>query len=106
MVNVSVDEAGEVVLEAGDTGERRGNLDLGRIESPITGVTLEILVDLGDRVAKGQDLAVVEAMKMENTLTATVSGVIDEIYVDEGDTVYTDDALLHIDPDESDDAEK
>jgi len=100
MVNVSVDEAGEVVLEAGDTGERRGDLDLGTIESPITGVTLDIFVETGQHVDKGEELVVVEAMKMENTLTATVAGTVDDIFVDEGDTVFTDDPLLHIEPDD------
>jgi len=39
-------------------------------------------------------------MKMENTLTATVAGTVDDIFVDEGDTVFTDDPLLHIEPDD------
>lgn len=96
MVNVSVDPAGEVVLEHGET-ERRGELELGTLESPITGVTLEILVEEGDEVDQDEDVLVVEAMKMENTLCAPVDGVVDSIDVDEGDRVFTGDELLHID---------
>jgi len=96
MVNVSVDPAGEVVLEHGET-ERRGELELGTLESPITGVTLEILVETGDEVEQGEDVLIVEAMKMENTLCAPVDGVVESIDVEEGDRVFTGDELLHID---------
>jgi biotin carboxyl carrier protein len=96
MVNVSVDPAGEVVLEHGET-ERRGELELGTLESPITGVTLEILVEEGDEVEQDEDVLIVEAMKMENTLCAPVDGVVDSIDVEEGDRVFTGDELLHID---------
>lgn len=96
MVNVNVDPAGEIVLEHGET-ERRGELDLGTLESPITGVTLELLVEVGETVRKGQDVAIVEAMKMENTLCAPADGVVSEIDVEEGDRVFTGDELLQID---------
>lgn len=96
MVNVSVDQAGEVVLEHGET-ERRGELELGTLESPITGVTLEILIEEGDEVEQGEDVLIVEAMKMENTLSAPVDGTVESIDVEEGDRVFTGEELLHID---------
>ncbi len=96
MVNVSVDPAGEIVLEHGET-ERRGELDLGTLESPITGVTLELMVEVGDEVEEGQEVVIVEAMKMENTLCAPADGVVESIDVEEGDRVFTGDELLHID---------
>ncbi|MFB6352000.1 MAG: acetyl-CoA carboxylase biotin carboxyl carrier protein subunit [Bradymonadaceae bacterium] len=96
MVNVDVDPAGEVVLEHAET-ERRGELDLGTLESPITGVTLDVLVEPGDSVEQGDDVLIVEAMKMENTLCAPADGVIDRIEVEEGDRVFTGDDLLEID---------
>jgi len=96
MVNVDVDPAGEVVLEHAET-ERRGELDLGTLESPITGVTLEVLIAPGDTVEEGDAVMVVEAMKMENTLCAPATGRVEEVGVDEGDRVFTGDELLSID---------
>lgn len=96
MVNVSVDRAGDVVIEHGET-ERRGTLDLGTVESPITGVTVELLAEVGDVVEEGDDLLVVEAMKMENTVSAPVRGVVDSIHVRPGERVFTGDELVEID---------
>lgn len=96
MVNVNVDQAGEVVLEHAET-ERRGELDLGTVESPITGVTVEVLVDEGDRVEEGDGLLIVEAMKMENTLDAPVDGRVETIDVEQGERVFTGDELVQID---------
>ena len=96
MVNVDVDPAGEVVLEHAET-ERRGELDIGTLESPITGVTLEVLVEPGDEVEEGDAVLVVEAMKMENTLCAPADGVVETVDVEDGDRVFTGDELLHID---------
>lgn len=98
MVNVDVDPAGEVVLEHAET-ERRGELDLGTLESPITGVTVEVLVEPGETVDEGQDVMIVEAMKMENTLCAPATGVVEHVEVENGDRVFTGDELLNIDRD-------
>ena len=96
MVNVSVDQAGEVVLEHGET-ERRGELELGTLESPITGIVVETTVTPGEEVQEGDPVLVVEAMKMENTLCAPADGVVESIEVEDGDRVFTGDDLLHID---------
>lgn len=95
MVNVNVDLAGEVVIEHGET-ERRGTLDLGSVESPITGVTVDVLVSEGDTVEEGDGLLIVEAMKMENTISAPVDGVVDTIHVGSGDRIFTGDELVEI----------
>jgi len=96
MVNVNVDQAGEVVIEHAET-ERRGELDLGTVETPITGVTVELLVSEGDRVEEGDGLLVVEAMKMENTIDAPVSGRIEAIHIERGERVFTGNELVQID---------
>ena len=51
------------------------------------GRVISIRVAIGDVVQKGQVLATVEAMKMENPLKATRDGVISEVYVSGGDLV-------------------
>jgi biotin carboxyl carrier protein len=96
MMKVQVDPAGDVVLDHGTT-ERRGELDLGTLRSPITGVAIEILVSEGDTVEEGQPVMIVEAMKMENTLTAPVTGKVTAVEPEQGDRVHSDDVLLRID---------
>jgi 3-methylcrotonyl-CoA carboxylase alpha subunit len=51
----------------------------GLVRAPMHGKILAILVGPGDTVAKGQRLAVIEAMKMEHALSAPVAGVVAEI---------------------------
>jgi biotin carboxyl carrier protein len=53
------------------------------IESPIPGLVVALKVRVGDVVAKGQAVAVVEAMKMQNELTAQVGGTVSAIHVEE-----------------------
>jgi 3-methylcrotonyl-CoA carboxylase alpha subunit len=61
--------------EAGDQGAG------GAVRAPMHGKVLAILVTLGEKVARGQRLAVIEAMKMEHTLHAAVDGSVAEIAV-------------------------
>jgi geranyl-CoA carboxylase alpha subunit len=57
------------------------------VSAPMNGRVLAVLVQEGDRVAKGQCLAVLEAMKMEHQLVARRDGVIERIAVRAGDQV-------------------
>ncbi len=58
-----------------------------KIESWIPGTVIKISANAGDVVEKGQPVLTLEAMKMENEITAPMSGVIKEIFVKEGQTV-------------------
>jgi len=53
-----------------------------------------VRVSTGDRVAPGDTLVVVEAMKMENELKASVAGVVGEVRVQAGQPVNAGDVLL------------
>ena len=64
------------------------------IESPIPGLVVAIRVQVGDTVAPGQAVAVVEAMKMQNELTALVGGVVEAIHVEEKRIVEAGTKLL------------
>ena len=64
------------------------------IVAPIPGLILEIKVKVGDTVSAGQVVAILEAMKMENSLTSHVSGTIKEIRIDKGSEVSTGDVLM------------
>lgn len=57
------------------------------LRSPMTGKVIKVLVNQGDEVEKGDLICVVEAMKMENRLTAPQRGVIADLQVKEGDQV-------------------
>ncbi len=57
------------------------------VESPMPGIILEVCVREGDKVRRGQKVAVLEAMKMENDILAECDGTVTGIYVNRGDTV-------------------
>lgn len=64
------------------------------ITSPMPGTILDVKVNVGDKVKFGQTLAILEAMKMENDIPATVDGEVAEIRVKKGDVVETDSVLI------------
>jgi len=57
---------------------------LEQIEAPLPGKVLSVKVKPGDQVAEFGEICVIEAMKMENPILATVSGVVKEIKVSAG----------------------
>ena len=65
-----------------------------KITSPLPGTVLSINVAVGDSVAAGQTVAVLEAMKMENNISADKAGVVKEICVNKGASVMEGDALI------------
>ena len=64
------------------------------IVAPIPGLILEIKVKVGSTVTAGQVVAILEAMKMENSLTSHVSGTVKEIRLDKGSEVSTGDVVM------------
>ena len=70
----------------------------GAVVSQMTGRIVRIDVKTGDKVDEGDVLLVIEAMKMENEITAPVSGTIKEIDVSAGARVSEGDTLLVIEP--------
>ena len=57
------------------------------VTAPLPGVIIEISVKVGDTVKQGQQVAVLEAMKMENVIEATHDGTVTAINVSKGDSV-------------------
>jgi len=68
----------------------------GSIESPMPGKVLKILVSQGAPVTAGQLVLILEAMKMENEIYASVAGTVTQLGCKEGDSVNTGDTLLVI----------
>ena len=64
--------------------------------SPMPGLLVSLSVEEGETVSAGQQLAVVEAMKMENTLHAERDGVVAKIYCEIGTSLAVDDTILEL----------
>ena len=65
-----------------------------QIIAPMPGLLAKLLVKEGDAVEAGDDVAVIEAMKMENLLKAESAGVVAKIHATEGDNLMVDQAIL------------
>nr|WP_198334221.1 acetyl/propionyl/methylcrotonyl-CoA carboxylase subunit alpha [Psychrobacter namhaensis] len=70
---------------------------VGSLKSPMPGQVVAFKVAIGDTVKKGEPLAVIEAMKIEHTITAPTDGVVAELLFAPGDLVADGDELLRID---------
>jgi biotin carboxyl carrier protein len=66
------------------------------VVAPMPGLVVAVKVKVGDRVAPGQAVAVVEAMKMQNELTAARGGVVSEVRVAERDPVSAGQPLVRL----------
>ncbi|MBK7143074.1 MAG: biotin/lipoyl-binding protein [bacterium] len=64
------------------------------LKAPMPGLVIKLRVEPGERVAKGQPLVIIEAMKMENIIKARTDGIIKEIKVKAGQSVEKGDTLL------------
>ena len=68
------------------------------ITAPMPGIVLRYVVEVGQSVAAGDPVLVLEAMKMENTLPSPISGSVKSLLLDAGVTVSKDDVLAVIAP--------
>ena len=68
----------------------------GTIKSPLPGVILNVKVNVGDAVKKGDTIMILEAMKMENAIKADRDGKIASISVKQGESVLEGAALVTI----------
>ena len=70
-----------------DLGLDGQDLDSGSLKAPMNGTIVASLVNVGENVSKGEVLMVMEAMKMEHTITAPSDGIVVEFYFQHGDLV-------------------
>jgi len=90
------DTAGSVKPRRSNTGGPAGGSGSGEVVAPMQGTIVTVLVEVGDEIAIGEAVCVLEAMKMENHVVAERSGTMAEIRVSEGDSVGTGDVLAVI----------
>ena len=75
----------------------------GKVTANIPGKVVTVEVSIGDEVAEGQVVMILEAMKMQNEIQAPVSGTVTEIHCEEGQSIEANVPLLVITPPETED---
>lgn len=85
-----------VIKEPHKNIEKKEGSSKTAIKAPLPGIILEITVKEGDKVSKGQKLAVMEAMKMENEIKAEKDGEVVSVKISQGQSVLQDEVLIEI----------
>lgn len=83
-----------------NTLEQDQEKDKDKLTAPMPGVITKILIKAKDKVIKNQPLLIIEAMKMEHTISAPCSGIIKQLHFKVGDTINEGVALLELEPTE------
>lgn len=92
----AVDERTRTIREM--TGTGAGPVGPLPVRASMPGLVVKVEVQEGDRVAEGQGVVIVEAMKMENELKVEAPGVVAQVHVAPGDTVEKDQILIDLAP--------
>jgi biotin carboxyl carrier protein len=72
------------------SAEVEGEVSVREVRPPMPGRVVRVLVRAGERVARGQVLLVLEAMKMQNEIPAPQGGIVREVRVSEGELITAD----------------
>lgn len=75
---------------AGDSG------GLTKIKAPMPGLVVKIFKQVNDEVKKGETIAIIEAMKMENSIKSNADGIILSIHISEGKPVAKEEIMFEI----------
>lgn len=73
------------------------NLKVNDIKAPMPGMVLQVMVESGQPIKKGDAIVVLEAMKMENILKSPADGIVKKIHVSKGDKVEKNQVMVHLD---------
>ncbi|MBS4096524.1 MAG: sodium-extruding oxaloacetate decarboxylase subunit alpha [Sulfuricella sp.] len=80
------------------SGKRPRPTHQGHVATAMPGTIVDVLVEPGKKVKAGDPVLVIEAMKMENEVQASISGTVINVWVVKGDSVTPDEALVEIQP--------
>ncbi|MDI7742061.1 acetyl-CoA carboxylase biotin carboxyl carrier protein subunit [Lysinibacillus fusiformis] len=69
---------------------------MGFVKASMAGTVWKVLVNEGEEVKEGQDVVILESMKMEIPIVAEEAGIVKQILAAEGDFINVDDDLLEI----------
>ena len=81
-----------------DLGEDNEVSSVGDFQAPMNGTIVDILIKSGDEVKLGDPLLIMEAMKMQHTISAPSDGVVSELFCSKGDLVDGGSELLMFTP--------
>lgn len=95
-----VDERTRAIREM--TGQAEGDTGPRPVRAPMPGLVVRVDVAEGDRVAAGQSVVIVEAMKMENDLKAGSAGRVSRIHVAAGEAVDKGAVLVEFEAEDAD----
>jgi len=91
--NVAI--ANDLDIQIKDMGFFNGSKkDITSIIAPMPGLILEINVEVGQEIQENDPLLILEAMKMENIITAPINGVIKAIHTNKGDAVIKNQLII------------
>ena len=99
--NINIQESGKNIgaklkLDSDELNKSESNSSSHNIITPMAGVILKIIKNKGDSVSKGDDLIVVESMKMEQIIKSNYDGIVDVINVDSNEQVSAGKILMTI----------
>ena len=99
--NINIQESGKNIdaklkLDSDELNKSESNSSSHNIITPMSGVILKIIKNKGDSVSKGDDLIVVESMKMEQIIKSDYDGIVDVINVDLNEQVSAGKILMTI----------
>lgn len=94
VMDLEITRARPELIRAGGAG-RRGD---GRIKPPMPGKVVEVPVKVGQSVAEGDVVVVLEAMKMQNDLKTPIAGTVSKVHVQDGQNVEATTILVEIEP--------
>lgn len=82
--------------------QRKGGLTIGsgEVNSPMPGLIVEVLVNVGDKVTQGDTVVILESMKMQNELKAPRDGTVQTVNAEAGQSVEKGNLLINIVEDE------
>ena len=93
--NLRPGEAGEADTAAGEADGPEGT---EAVRAPMQGTIVSLAKAVGDTVVVGEQLLIMEAMKMEHVIAAPTSGILRQIAVEPGETVFEDSPLAYVEP--------
>ena len=99
--NINIQESSKNIdaklkLDSDELNKSESNSSSHNIITPMAGVILKIIKNKGDSVSKGDDLIVVESMKMEQIIKSDYDGIVDVINVDSNEQVSAGKILMTI----------
>ena len=99
--NINIQESSKNIeaklkFDSDELNKSESNSSSHNIISPMAGVILKIIKNKGDSVSKGDDLVVVESMKMEQIIKSNYDGTVDVINVDLNEQVSAGKILMTI----------